>query len=74
MNSIRNFLLIISSLLLNLEIMAQTGGVIRGRIIDKSEGDPLPGVNVVELDNQNRIVNGVITDLMIRAGKKVYQE
>ncbi len=63
MNSIRNFVLIIGSLLLNLEIMAQAGGVIRGRITDKSEGDPLPGVNVVELDDQNRIVNGIITDI-----------
>jgi len=43
--------------------MAQKGGVIRGRIIEKSTGLSLPGVNVVELDPQNRIVNGVITDI-----------
>lgn len=62
MNDIRNFLIIISLLFQSLEIMAQ-GGVIRGRITEKATGDPLPGVNIVELDNQNRIVNGVITDI-----------
>jgi TonB-linked SusC/RagA family outer membrane protein len=63
MNYIRNFLLIISLLFLNLEIMAQVGGVIRGQIKDKTTGESLPGVNIVELDNQNRIVNGRPTDI-----------
>ena len=63
MSDIRNFLLIISLLFLNLEIMAQAGGVIRGQIKDKTTGESLPGVNIVELDNQNRIVNGRPTDI-----------
>ena len=63
MSDIRNFLLIISLLFLNLEIMAQEGGVIRGQIKDKTTGESLPGVNIVELDNQNRIVNGRPTDI-----------
>ena len=63
MNYIRNFLLIICLLFQGIEIMAQTGGVIRGQITDKSTNEPIPGVYIVELDNQNRIVNGIVTDI-----------
>lgn len=44
-------------------INAQTQTVIRGRIVDQSTGEPIPGVNVVEMDDQNRIIKGVITDI-----------
>ena len=46
-----------------IEAFTQEGTVIRGRVMDKSTGEPLPGVNIVEIDDQNRIVKGVITDV-----------
>jgi TonB-linked SusC/RagA family outer membrane protein len=63
MKGIRNFLLLFIILFQSLEIIAQTKGVIRGQILDAAINDPLPGVNVVELDNQNRIVTGTVTDI-----------
>ncbi|MFC2087218.1 TonB-dependent receptor plug domain-containing protein [Bacteroidota bacterium] len=45
------------------ETVAQERAVIRGQVTEKSTGDPLPGVNIVEMDEQNRIVKGVITDV-----------
>ena len=47
----------------SIETKAQGKGVIRGRITDKATNTPLPGVNIVELDEQNRIVKGVISDI-----------
>ena len=63
MKVIRSFLLVFSILFQSLEITAQTGGVIRGQILDETTKDPLPGVNIVEYDNQNRIITGTITDI-----------
>ena len=42
---------------------AQSRTVIRGNVVDQSTKMPLPGVNIVEIDKQNRIVKGEITDV-----------
>jgi TonB-linked SusC/RagA family outer membrane protein len=63
MKSIYKLILIASLIFLYSSVMAQEGTVIRGRITDTSSGEPLPGVNVVEMDGQNRVINGVITDV-----------
>lgn len=44
-------------------VYAQDSNVIRGRIVEKSTDEPLPGVTVIELDQNNRVVKGVITDI-----------
>ena len=41
----------------------QDNSVIRGRIIDKSDGSAVIGANVVEYDAENRIINGTITNV-----------
>jgi TonB-linked SusC/RagA family outer membrane protein len=63
MKNFRFFVLIISLLFHFFGVFGQEKTVIRGRITDKSTGHTLPGVNIVELDDQNRVVKGVITDV-----------
>jgi TonB-dependent SusC/RagA subfamily outer membrane receptor len=42
---------------------AQGDLIIRGRIIDKTDQMAVIGANVVEYDNENRIINGTITNV-----------
>jgi TonB-linked SusC/RagA family outer membrane protein len=63
MKNIYISILIMIFLIQCFEVWSQEGSVIRGQITNKSSGNPLPGVNIVELDNQNRVVKGVITDI-----------
>ncbi|MCK4920450.1 MAG: SusC/RagA family TonB-linked outer membrane protein [Bacteroidales bacterium] len=44
-------------------LFAQDNGMIRGRITEKSSQEPLPGVTLIERDQNNRIINGVITNI-----------
>ncbi len=44
-------------------LQAQEQILIRGRVTSLTDAQGLPGVNVVELDRNNRIVKGSITDL-----------
>ena len=44
-------------------ITAQDKAIIRGRVIEKGTDIPLPGVTIIEQDDQNRVVKGVITDI-----------
>ncbi len=37
--------------------------IIRGRVIDSSDNSTIIGVNVIEYDSQNRIINGTITNI-----------
>lgn len=60
----RKYQLIIFIFLFHFSIaQAQQGAVIRGNVTESGSGIPLPGVNVVELDEQNRIIKGTITDI-----------
>ena len=43
-------------------LSAQTA-IVRGRVTDKEGGKPVPGVNVTEKNKENRVVNGVVTDI-----------
>lgn len=36
--------------------------VIRGKVVDKATGEPIPGVNIVERDPNARSLNGTVTD------------
>lgn len=59
-------ILFIAAFLLPLSSMGQSsdGGiiVIQGEIISANDGYPLIGVNVSEIDANNRVINGTITD------------
>lgn len=58
------YLLLFLALFIRLaDTLAQTGTVIRGKINETSTQEPLPGVNVVEMDDQSRIIKGTVTDI-----------
>lgn len=63
MKRILTIIFLISIVSSHQESLAQKRTVIRGQIVDKAAGIPLPGVNIVEFDDQNRIVNGIISDV-----------
>lgn len=44
-------------------VYGQNKQVIRGKVVDKTTGEPLPGVNVVERDLNARSLNGAVTDI-----------
>jgi TonB-linked SusC/RagA family outer membrane protein len=49
--------------LISLQGIAQNTSVIRGKVISKPNGKPLEGITVVEKDHNDRIVNGVRSDI-----------
>lgn len=60
----RSLILLIFYFLIPLSgLFAQEKAVIRGRVIEKSTELPLPGVTIIELDENNRVVKGAITDI-----------
>lgn len=42
---------------------AQEEVIIRGRVLDKTEGVSVIGANVIEYDKENRVVNGTVCDV-----------
>ncbi len=44
-------------------LYGQNKQVIRGKVTDKTSGEPLPGVNIVERDQNARSLNGTVTDI-----------
>ena len=57
-------IMIAGLLLFTCQLSAQErSSVVRGRVTFKQTGEPLMGVTVVEKDKDNRIVNGVATDI-----------
>jgi TonB-linked SusC/RagA family outer membrane protein len=61
MRKIISTLIIILSFWINAN--SQTSAVIKGRVIDKNDRLSLPGVNIVEYDANDRIINGTTTDV-----------
>lgn len=49
--------------LIGIEVLAQEKILIRGNVTSSTDGEPLIGVSVVELDKDNRTVTGTQTDL-----------
>lgn len=45
------------------DVLAQSRQVIRGRVIDKGNKEPIIGATVAEIDNDNRIIGGTATDI-----------
>ena len=65
-NMLRNIICLLGAVLLSglLPAEAQTTGIlIRGSVTDKATGEELIGVNVIEYDNDDRILNNVVTDM-----------
>jgi TonB-linked SusC/RagA family outer membrane protein len=44
-------------------VFSQGRFLVRGQVIDASNGEPVIGVNIIEYDDQMRIINGTITDV-----------
>ncbi|BDD11943.1 SusC/RagA family TonB-linked outer membrane protein (plasmid) [Fulvitalea axinellae] len=49
--------------LLSLPALGQKGTLVQGYVKDKLSGEALPGANVIEVDSENRFLQGVPTDL-----------
>jgi TonB-dependent SusC/RagA subfamily outer membrane receptor len=70
-----SFVSLILLLRLPLDVVAQSasdaGGIIQGTVTDSRDGDALVGVNIVEIDDNNRVVSGTVTDINGRYVLKV---
>lgn len=55
--------LVLLLLSFSVQLIAQNTFIIKGKVIAKETGKPLEGITVVEKDDNDRIVNGVQTDI-----------
>ncbi len=61
--SIRNILVLLTLVYtLGWKANAQTQTMVTGKVAEKGNGDAIPGVSVVEINANDRQVNGVVTD------------
>lgn len=63
MRNIRKGIILFIFLCSFVQLFAQKKHIVRGRIIDKNENETVIGANVIEYDEDNRIINGTITDV-----------
>ena len=63
MKRIKQTILLILALFCFMEAFPQGKLVIRGRVIDKSDKSTVIGANIIEFDNENRVINGTITNV-----------
>ena len=63
MKRFKNNILLILALCSFLSAYPQGKVVIRGRVIDKSDRSTVIGANIIEFDNENRVINGTITNV-----------
>ena len=59
---INGFILFVFMALTSISLNAQDMMMISGTILDNETGEPIPGVNVVEINENDRIIGGGITD------------
>lgn len=62
MKTIRTILILLVIMTLTPDLLGQRG-VIRGRIIDPTTNEPVIGANIIEYDDDNRIINGTISNV-----------
>lgn len=60
---IANLLLLLGFIFGSFASVLAQGTILRGRIVDAIQGEPLIGVSVAEFDEENRIIGGTITDV-----------
>lgn len=63
MKSMKALIIFLVGVSICFRINAQDDLILRGRIIDKTDGMAVIGANVVEYDGENRIINGTITNV-----------
>ena len=63
MKNIRKTILLLLVLFSCTSAFSQQKAIIRGRVIDKDNKEPVIGANVIEYDKENRIINGTISDV-----------
>jgi TonB-linked SusC/RagA family outer membrane protein len=63
MKKIKTVIVLIISLCHFFTANAQKETIIRGRVFDKSDNTTIVGANVVEYDDQERVINGTTTDV-----------
>jgi TonB-linked SusC/RagA family outer membrane protein len=65
MKRTHNSIILIFALMLFciVDVQAQSSQVIRGRVTDKTTGEPIIGATVAELDDDNRVIGGTATDI-----------
>jgi len=62
MKRIRTAILFLTALC-NFFLANAQESIIRGRVVDKSDNTVIPGANIIEYNNENRVVNGTITNV-----------
>ena len=63
MKKIKNTIVLVFTLICVLHAGAQEKTIIRGRIIDKADKTTIIGANIVEFDENERVVGGTITNV-----------
>jgi len=63
MKKIKSIIFLLITLFSCIEAFPQAKVVIRGRIIDKSDKITIVGANVIEYDNENRVISGTISNV-----------
>ena len=63
MKVIKSILLLVLPLFICAVTFGQEEVIIRGRVLDKTEGVSVIGANVVEYDKDNRVINGTVCDV-----------
>lgn len=70
MKNIKNTIILIIALCTYMGAYSQTKTTIRGKVIDQKDKSSIIGATIIESDKNNRVVDGVITDV---DGNFVYQ-
>ena len=63
MKKIKNIIILILALFCFVGAYSQTKMIVRGKVIDQKDKSAVVGATIVESDKDNRVVNGVITDM-----------
>lgn len=58
----RTLNLVFSVLLAGVATLSWSQDIVRGRVVEKGTNEPVPGATVVELDANERVIKGTITD------------
>ncbi len=63
MSIVKQAILVVWFSFMAVQAFSQASNIIRGRVVDKADNQPVIGANVIEYDKENRIINGTITDV-----------
>jgi len=63
MENINRAILVILALFYFTGAFSQDNTILRGRIIDKSDQTTIIGANIIEYDNDNRVINGTVSNV-----------